>query len=105
MHTGDGILFIKFDDIIYLKADGSYTHFIADNHSKITVSKRIADYEKLEQIGPFIRIHRSHIINYNRIQKIVKQDGGSVIMDNKEQLSISSNKKIELLKLFERHKL
>lgn len=105
LQTGDGILFIKFEDIIYLKADGSYTHFIADNHSKITVSKRIADYEKLVQMGPFIRIHRSHIINYNRIQKIIKQDGGSVIMDNKDQLSISSNKRAELLKLFEDHKL
>lgn len=105
LQTGEGILFIKFEDIIYLKADGSYTHFFADNHPKITVSKRIADYERLVDMGPFIRIHRSHIVNYNRIQKIIKQDGGSVIMDNKTQLSISANKKAELLQLFDNHKL
>lgn len=105
LQTGDGILFLKFNEIIYLKADGSYTHFITENHSKITVSKRLAEFERLEEMGSFIRIHRSQIINYNRIEKILRQDGGSVIMDNGDQLSISVNKKNELLKIFENQKL
>jgi len=56
-------------------------------------------------MGTFIRIHRSQIVNYNRIKKIVKQDGGYAIMDNDEQLSISLSKKNILMEKFENQKL
>lgn len=105
LQTGEGIVFLKFDDILYLKADGSYTHFITNTHNKITVTKRIADFERLQTMGPFLRIHRSHIINYNRIAKILKQDGGWVIMDNNDELSISSERKNELLEKFKSQRL
>jgi two-component system LytT family response regulator len=48
-----------------------------------------------------MRIHRSHVINLERIQKILKQDGGTVIMDNGDELSISSDKKSVLLEKFD----
>lgn len=101
LNTGDGITFIELLDILYLKADGSYTHFFLSNKSKITVSKKISEFERLEQVGNFMRIHRSHVINLERIQKILKQDGGTVIMDNGDELSISSDKKTVLLEKFD----
>lgn len=101
LNTGDGITFIELQDILYLKADGSYTHFFISNKSKITVSKKIAEFERLEQVSNFMRIHRSHIINLERIQKILKQDGGTVIMDNGDELSISAERKVALLEKFE----
>ena len=101
LNTGDGITFIELQDILYLKADGSYTHFFISNKNKITVSKKIAEFERLEQVSNFMRIHRSHLINLERIQKIVKQDGGTVIMDNGDELSISSDRKTTLLEKFE----
>ena len=101
LNTGDGITFIELQDILYLKADGSYTHFYISNKNKITVSKKISEFERLEQVGDFMRIHRSHLINLERIQKIVRQDGGTVIMDNGDELSISSDRKTTLLEKFE----
>lgn len=105
LQTGDGLTFLLLENILYLKADGSYTHFITTDNKKITVTKKIADFERLEQMGSFLRIHRSHLINYNRIQKIMKQDGGTVVMDNGDLLSISTDKKQQLLDLFEQNKL
>lgn len=101
LNTGDGITFIELQDILYLKADGSYTHFYISNKNKITVSKKIAEFERLEVVSNFMRIHRSHIINLERIQKILKQDGGTVIMDNGDELSISIDRKAALLEKFE----
>ncbi len=101
LNTGDGITFIELQDILYLKADGSYTHFFISNKNKITVSKKIAEFERLEQVSNFMRIHRSHIINLERIQKILKQDGGTVIMDNGDELSISADRKTTLLEKFD----
>lgn len=100
LQTGEGIQFLDLEKIIYLKADGSYTHFFTTNQAKITISKRLAEFEKLEKMGNFMRIHRSHIINVNQIEKILKQDGGTIIMTNGVELSISSEKKQALLDLF-----
>jgi two-component system LytT family response regulator len=104
LQTGDGITIIPLKDVLYLKADGSYTHFFTTDKKKITVSKKIAEYERLEQIGDFIRIHRSHIVNVDKVVKILKQDGGTVMMENGDLLSISNEKKQELIKMFE-HKM
>ena len=105
LNTGDGITFLELHDILYLKADGSYTHFYTTNRHRITVAKKISDFERLEAIGNFLRIHRSHIINLGRIQKILKQDGGTVIMENGESLSISADRKATLFEKFQNFKL
>lgn len=101
LQTGEGITIIPLNEILYLKADGSYTHFILEKNKKITVTKKIADFARLEQMGGFLRIHRSHMINLDRIAKILKIDGGVVVMDNNDTLSISTDKKQELMRLFE----
>ena len=101
LNTGDGITFIALGEILYLKADGSYTHFFLSDSTWITVSKKIAEFERLEQTANFMRIHRSHIINLERIWKILRKDGGTVIMDNKDELSISTEKKAVLLEKFD----
>ena len=105
LNTGDGITFLELHDILYLKADGSYTHFYTTNKHRITIAKKISDFERLEAMGNFLRIHRSHIINLARIQKILKQDGGSVIMENGESLSISAERKASLYDKFQNLKL
>jgi two-component system LytT family response regulator len=101
LNAGEGMIFLKLSDILYLKADGSYTHFVTIDKRKILVSKRISEFEKLENMGTFIRIHRSQIINYSHIKKILKQDGGVVVMENGEELSISAERKQKLIELFE----
>lgn len=105
LNTGDGITFLELNDILYLKADGSYTHFYTTNRHRITVAKKISDFERLEAMGNFIRIHRSHMVNLCRIQKILKQDGGTVIMENGELLSISADRKNGLFEKFQNLKL
>jgi two-component system, LytTR family, response regulator len=101
INTSDSLIFLKPDDIIYLKADGSYTHIYLINQPKVTVTKRLNEYERLESVGRFMRIHRSHIVNLNHISKILKQDGGAVLMSNEDLLSISADKKQILLNLIE----
>jgi two-component system LytT family response regulator len=102
LNSWDGLVFLKLSEIIYLKADGAYTHFFTTDKRKISVSKGISEFEKLQDMGTFIRIHRSHIINYQQIKKIVKQDGGMVIMNNDDVLSIASKSRQTLMELFEK---
>ncbi len=96
--TSSGILFIKPEEIVYLKADGSYTHFILHSGKEIVVSKRIKEYESaLTPEMRFYRPHRSYIVNAERITEFVKADGGSVLMDNGHSIPVSRDSKDEFL--------
>jgi two-component system LytT family response regulator len=89
---------LELDNIMYIKADGSYCDVVLCD-KKICVTKRLSEFDKLEELGPFLRIHRSHLININFIKKISKADGGSVFMSDHTELSISKEKRPELEKM------
>lgn len=105
LQLGDGLLFVRLEQIMYLRADGSYTHIHLTDGQRLTVTKKLLEYEKLEQWGDFMRIHRSHIINLQQINKILKQDGGTVVMNDGETFPISSEKKQSFMARFEAYKL
>ncbi|MDP2187275.1 MAG: LytTR family DNA-binding domain-containing protein [Sphingobacteriaceae bacterium] len=105
LQLSDGLLFVQLNDILYLVADGSYTHIYLRDGQKLTVTKKLLEYEKLEQWGKFMRIHRSHIVNLEMINRILKQDGGIVVMCDGKQFSISNDKKQVLMTRFDQNKL
>lgn len=97
--TNDGISLINLDEILYIKAEGSYSDIFLTENRKIFTSKRLIDFEKLEQMGPFLRIHRSHIVNATHIHKITKQDRSTIILSNGDELSVAQDKKNALLNM------
>lgn len=97
----DGLLFVEVSNIIYLKAEGSYTHVILKDQ-KIFVSKKIKEIENLLPPTPFFRTHRSYVIHLKFVKKFVKKDGGYIIMDNDDVVSISHANKEEFVKLMSR---
>lgn len=96
--VADGIKFVNFDDIVLLKADGMYTTVTLQNKIEIVISKPLKHFvELLEKIPTFYKPHRSYLINLKFIQEYNKKDGGYIIMDNNESVSISKDKKVEFL--------
>ncbi|MEN9510501.1 MAG: response regulator [Bacteroidota bacterium] len=88
--TSGGVLFVCLQDIVYLKADGSYTHFIMNNGKNILVSRKIKEFEHtLNKNNRFFRPHRSYVVNVDRIVEYIKADGGSVVMDNTDEIPLS----------------
>ena len=88
--VGEKIIFIKFEDIIYFKAEDKYV-FIHDKDNR----KHIIDYSlsTLEKKLPsfFFRVHRAHVINMDRIKEIHKGFNGKYIfiMDDLEKTQIT----------------
>lgn len=97
LSVADGYEFVKVDDILYLLADGSYTHVCLKNGSKITTSKNLKFFESILDEYGFFRIHNSTLINTKFIQRILKTAGGSVLMENGEEFSISKSRKEEFM--------
>ncbi len=50
-------------------------------------------------VPPFFRIHQSHIINIHFITKVLKEDGGFVVLDNGAKIPMARRRKDEFLEL------
>ncbi len=97
--TIEGINFEKVQDILWMEASGNYTmlHF-KDGH-KVLVCKTLQGMEALiENQFQFIRVHRSFTVNLNHIKKYVRGKGGHLVMENGENVIVSSGKKASFLK-------
>ena len=96
LQTAETIYVVKMDDIIYLQADGSYTRFYTTSHGVLTITKKLIDFEYLENCGPFFRTHRSYIVNLNFIKKVDKKEF-VLIMHNDAEFYLAQDKNNGLL--------
>jgi len=75
LHVKDGIIFIRFQDIIRLEASGSYTVFYLENKVRHVASKNLKECESMLDPVMFFRCHPSHIVNLKKVVKMVSTDG------------------------------
>lgn len=101
LKTSEHIHLVCIRDIIRIVADGNYCTFYINDGRKILVSRPIREYEKLLIDKGFHRIHKTHIININKVNYFDKTEGGDVVMDDGSKVPVSSRKKEELLALLE----
>ena len=91
--TLDGLVFVKVSDIIYCEASSNYTEIIVQDGKKYVVSRTLKEYEDLLTGHNFYRIHNSYLINLNAIKKYIRGEGGYVVMNNDQSLTVSKRKK------------
>ncbi len=99
--TADGTLFVEINDIIYIKADASYSEFYIKDGTKIIASKGLSNFESVLENHYFYRIHKSFMVNLKHIIKYQKGRNGSLVMIDNSVIPIAENKKQEVLKILE----
>ena len=90
---GDKILLIKLDEICHIEAEEKYVFLrTADGTSHLTDFTLASLEDKLPD--NFVRVHRSSIINSNRIKEIRKRFNGSLVfvLDDKEGKRVNSSR-------------
>ena len=100
--VSDGVLFVKFEDIILLEADRMYTKVFVADGEKILVSKpmKFFFYFLKEETG-FYWLHGSFLINLKYLKQYVTKDGGYIVMDNDKTVSISREKREEFFEVIQ----
>ncbi|MCB0630400.1 MAG: LytTR family DNA-binding domain-containing protein [Saprospiraceae bacterium] len=97
--TTDGIIYKKIEDIIHLEANKNYTAFtFFGEKKKLLVSVNLGEYE--EQFAPYpylMRVHRSHLINLKFVERFLRNDGFSVVMEDGSQVPVSKKYRDDLL--------
>lgn len=86
---------LKFEDINYIEADGSYCN-IYSNNKKFTLSSNLNHFQNTNKSKVFVRTHRSYIVNLNKVEAFDKE---SVIINNKS-IPISKSYQKEIMHFF-----
>ena len=102
IHAVDGIYFINVKDIIRLEGDDNYTHFFLKNGKRLTSSKTMKSFEDFLYRVNFYRVHRSHIINMNCINKFTKGEGGYIEMEDGKKIEVSRRRRPRFLERIRR---
>ncbi len=97
--TLEGFEVIKMEEIVRLQGNGNFTDLYLTNGSKKMVCRFLKHFSEILPF-PFIRVHKSHIINVHHVRSYHKGSGGYVELDNGSEVEISPAYKETFLKAF-----
>jgi two-component system LytT family response regulator len=98
--TLEGFLLTTISSILYCKANGNYTEIVLGENKKIMSSYTLGHFDELLTTHSFFRIHRSYLINLHEIAGYKRGEGGSVVMNNGDELDVSRANKDSFLQRF-----
>ncbi|MBZ0100222.1 MAG: LytTR family transcriptional regulator DNA-binding domain-containing protein [Taibaiella sp.] len=99
IRNNNGLDYINIDDIIYFEANARYTKVVIKGRSYLS-SCNIGKFKKLVEGRNFYSVHRSFIVNTDRITRYVST--GVLVMEDGHEIPVSKNIREDFLNLFNR---
>lgn len=90
--------FLRVLEIERIDAKGSYSSIKMKSGKQYVTSKILKEYEALLGEYNFLRIHHSHLINLNEVERYIKTGGGYIIMRSGAKIPVSRRRKDAFLK-------
>jgi len=103
--TIEGLQMVLVENIIRCEADRNYTNLFLKTKEKITASRNLKDLEEMLEDYSFIRVHHSHLVNLNEVDKYFRGEGGYLLMSDKSTVDVSRSRKEILLKKLQSDKV
>jgi len=97
LRESEALHVIRLSDLLWCKAEGSYTTFHLEEGRKVTVSQHLKEYETLLESQGFFRVHRSHLVNLHKVRRLDKADGGTLHLTDGSTLPVSVRKREHLV--------
>ena len=91
---------VKISNIVYLESEGEYVRMHLDDGTTITTLFRLKNMEAALPSEMFMRVHRSYIVNLQRIRSYVK---GRVFISDSEYVPIGENYREAFQRYIEAH--
>lgn len=95
--TLEGFEVVKMEEIVRLRGNGNFTDLYLNNGNKKMVCRFLKHFSEILPL-PFIRVHKSHIINMNCVKAYNK--GGIITLNDTTEIEVSPTYKEEFLKNF-----
>lgn len=81
---------VKIKDIVYIESEGEYVRLHLVDRSTITTLFRLKNMETSLPSEQFMRVHRSYIVNLERIKSFIK---GRIFLNDTDDIPIGENYK------------
>jgi len=95
--TLDGYLFLRPDDINFVKSEDVYSYVFNDT-SKHFIHCSLKTLEEKLPKNTFIRCHRSYLVNIDKVVKFIRAANFTLLLENGKEIPISRNKKEEVMR-------
>ena len=95
--TLEGFEVVKMEEIVRLRGNGNFTDLYLSDGSKKMVCRFLKHFSEILPL-PFIRVHKSHIINMNCVKSYNK--GGIITLNDGAEIEVSPTYKEEFLRNF-----
>ena len=97
--TWEGLEFILIRNIVRIESSSNYSRIFFINRESLLVTKQLKEFEEMLTPYRFCRVHNVHLINLSYVKKYIRGEGGSVVMENGDEIDVSRRKKDDFLKL------
>ena len=84
-----GIKMISTDEIIFLEAEGNYTTFHLSAGRTFIDTRTIKTYEQMLPAKQFLRTHRSYMVNLDKVDQLLRDNGNWLSMKNGDKVPVS----------------
>jgi two-component system, LytTR family, response regulator len=96
--TVEGLIFINLREVVRLEAKSNYTQINLENGDTVMATRTIKDYEDILPEALFCRVHNSHIINLQKIEKYHKGRGGYVVLEDGTAIEVATRRRQEFMR-------
>lgn len=91
--SGNTLIFIDTTKISHIKGEGAYSEVFCNNGTKHLVSRNLKNFEDILCLDSrFMRVHKSYIVNFEKVVAYNKSDGGSLELENGIHIPVSQDK-------------
>ena len=102
LNTAESLIVVNINEIVRCESKRNYTNIHFEDKKSILISKTLKEFDSLLEPYHFWRIHKSHLINFNYIDKYVKSEGGHVLLKDGSKIPVSTRKREKLFRLLEK---
>lgn len=98
--TLEGFDVVKMGDIVRLKGNGNFTDVYLSDGSRKMVCRFLKHFTEILP-HPFVRVHKSHVINIHFVKSYHKGAGGYVTLNDGTEVEVSAAYKDQFLTAFQ----
>jgi two-component system LytT family response regulator len=98
----NGYQVIGLSDILYLEAEGPYVYVYQADQPKILATFSLGHFEELLENSHFFRIHKSYIVNTNKVNRVITRPQLSVEIADGTKLDLAVRRKESFIEYLNR---
>lgn len=102
VNTTESLSLLNIHEIIRCESNRNYTFIYLSGKRKLIASKTLMEFEEVLVKHGFLRIHKSHLINGNYIDRYIKSEGGYMVLTDGTRLPVAVRKKEYLFRELEK---